>query len=489
MKKVLIILFLVFLGVLGLKLNIKAENDKMYSYDYYNKVIAAAPAYYKASEVFYYTFPLEENENIDFIDIKFYKEYIYVLRQKSVLKLDKDYKFLSKYYINRPDIDFQSFDIKNETIYIANKEYLIITDLKDDLSTLVVDYTFPGSKNIIKLDENSNMPGLKKDGFRPQIVKVDDVGHIYLKIENIGEGIVEIDRNANFKKFVGTNKVEISAIEAFWRKLSNTKSSTKTYIPIQFSSFAVDASGFVYATNKATGSKPVQKFNYKGENILVENGNTKVVGDIINGQVISNFIDIDVNDYGLFVALNDATPKSVDGVEVPVNKKMFVYNDSGQLLYVVGKYNEISNLSLNDPTKVRWHNNSLVVIDNGKQKTNRIIVFKPTKYGEQINKASELYYKGRLQEAKVIWEEILKLNTNNDLAYVGIGKINYQEKKYSESMNQFKLGNNRIYYSKAYAKVRNQNLRKIFPWVVGGVVVLAIGVKGFTIWKKKKQEN
>lgn len=488
MKKILIIIFLVFLGILGIKSNFKAENETMYGYDYYNKVIAAAPAYYKASEVFYYTFPLENKEKIDFIDIKFYKENIFVLREKSILKLDKNYKFLNKYYINRPDIDFQSFDIKNDVLYVANKTYLIITDLKENLQDLEIDYNI-GSKNIIKLDESSNMPGLTNDGFRPQVVKVDEVGHIYLKIENIGEGIVEIDRNSNFKKFVGTNKVEISAIESFWRKLSNTKSSKKRYIPTEFSSFSVDSSGFVYATNKSLGAKPVQKFNYKGENILVENGNTKVVGDIISGQVISNFIDIDVNNYGLFVALNDATPKTVEGIDVPVNKKMFVYNDSGQLLYILGKYNEISNLSLNDPTKVRWNNNEIVVLDNGKQKTNRIIVFKPTKYGEQINKASELYYKGQLQESKNVWEEILKLNTNNDLAYVGIGKINYQEKNYNQALNNFKLGNNRIYYSKAYAKVRNQNLRKIIPWIIGSVVIAAVGVKGFLIWKKKNQEN
>lgn len=50
-------------------------------------------------------------------------------------------------------------------------------------------------------------------------------------------------------------------------------------------------------------------------------------------------------------------------------------------------------------------------------------------FGTHVNEAVALHYQGEDTEAVHIWQEVLKLNANYDIAYIGIGKSLLMEKK------------------------------------------------------------
>ncbi len=82
------------------------------------------------------------------------------------------------------------------------------------------------------------------------------------------------------------------------------------------------------------------------------------------------------------------------------------------------------------------------------------------------DKGSRCYYNGRWDDALVHFEQAVKLNVNYDVAYSGIGKNYLMKSEYKKAMEYFKLGQNRIFYSKAYNGYRSEMLEKYFPVVM-----------------------
>ena len=89
-------------------------------------------------------------------------------------------------------------------------------------------------------------------------------------------------------------------------------------------------------------------------------------------------------------------------------------------------------------------------------------------------KAGEAYYNGDWDEATAYYEEVLRLCANLETAYVGIGKNLLMKEDYEGAMYNFKLGNNREFYSKAYKGHRTNVMKENF-WIIAIVAVLFIG--------------
>lgn len=503
MKKSFFAIILIMVFAITFNVEALAKDNEGYSYDYYNQIVAAPNAYFVDEVITPQKLGL--SANTEFKDIQFNKNNFYLLTKIDFYIFDYDYNLLFQLdlfdssdrdndylrdarglavqdnYIYISEYDTREVYEGNEVVYHMSR--LLIFSTNDvDGNPLDNEIRF---EKLIRLRMDQNIPGVTEVGFHPQRIDVDSSGRIYLTAESVYQGIMEIDYAGNFKKFVGTNEVKISALEAFWKTISPNVAGRKLYLPISFSSLAVDPAGFVYATTSTTEVKPVQKFNFRGDNVLIENGNTKVVGDVYNGEGISEFVDIDINDYGVYLGLN--VSKERTDIGVGARNRIFAYNDNGELLYIIGNYQANDTDYLERPSVVRWNDNDIVVVDNASL-GNRILVYKETDYGKNINLATKHYYNGQFEDARPYWDLVMSANTNNDLAYIGIGKIYYQEGRYDEALEYFKLGNSRIYYSKAYNKTRNQALRVAIPYIIIGALIIYVGAKGYSIWKKRQQD-
>ncbi|WP_343049843.1 NHL repeat-containing protein [Paenibacillus phytohabitans] len=315
--------------------------------------------------------------------------------------------------------------------------------------------------------------------FIPVKVTVDQAERVYVIAKGIFEGIMQFDKNGEFIGYVGTNKVQRDYAEYLWRLVSTKaqKAQMALFVPTEFSNIDVDAKGFLYATNIDPGSKePVKRLNPSGEDVLKRFGYFDIKGDITYRTAVgsSKFTDIKVLANGMYSAL-DAN-----------QGKVFTYNDEGDLLYVYGgKGNQTGTFKI--PVAVEFSQGNQLVLDRGK---GNIVIFKPTRFGTSVNEAVGYHYNGEDTLAVPVWREVLKLNSNYDIAYIGIGKSLLMDKKNKEALKYFKLGMDRDGYSVAFKRYRREVMQEHFGTFLTAVTILVLAwlsYKLFSFWRRKRR--
>ena len=116
--------------------------------------------------------------------------------------------------------------------------------------------------------------------------------------------------------------------------------------------------------------------------------------------------------------------------------------------------------------------------------------YRATNYGSLINQAVGLRYDGDEVSAVECWKEVLKLDSNFELAYVGIGKSYLAAGENKKAMECFKTGNNRQYYSIAYKRYRNEILKEnLAGYLTGALILIILLILWNKIGKKKWKER
>ncbi len=296
--------------------------------------------------------------------------------------------------------------------------------------------------------------------YFPRKIIVDKAGRIYVVARGVFEGIIEFDSDGSFTGFMGTNRVQFDPVDLFWKTVSTKEQRDKLirFVPIEFNNVDVDADGFIYTTtaDKQTLS-PVKRLNPSGIDVLRVNGNIAPVGDLSRDR--SAFIDIDVSG-GVYRTL-DST-----------RGRIFTYNEDGNLLYVIGQLgNQVG--TFKNPVAVESLGDRIYVLDRD---LGRITEFTTTRFGNLVNEANELYSIGKHDDAAKLWEEVLRLDANYEMAYIGIGKSLLRQGEYKEAMTYLKLGNDREYYSKALTKYRREYMRDNFGAYMTALIALLAAI-------------
>jgi tetratricopeptide (TPR) repeat protein len=265
---------------------------------------------------------------------------------------------------------------------------------------------------------------------------------------------------------MGTNRVQFDPVDLFWKTVSTKEQREKMvrFIPLEFNNADIDDGGFIYTTTADKNSlSSVKRLNPSGIDVLRVNGEFAPVGDLTFNR--SSFVDIKVSSNGVYRAL-DST-----------RGRVFTYNEDGNLLYVIGQLgNQIG--TFKNPVAIESHGDAIYVLDRD---LGRITEFKATTFGSLVNEANRLYSSGKHTEAAKLWQDVLRLDANYEMAYVGIGKSMLREGKYKEAMTYLKLGNDREYYSKALAKYRREYMREYFGLYMTIAIALLISV---IVWRR-----
>ena len=318
-----------------------------------------------------------------------------------------------------------------------------------------------------------NMTGATE--FKPSKITVDNADRIYVVVQSSYEGIIELNEDGTFSRYFGVNEPQINMIDFLWKSIASDKQKEKmgkTYAPA-FNNVTLDGEGFVMAvTSDYSSAKCVFRLNFQGKNVLREMGNTPVIGDLKTDK-FSAFVDIAVKPYGTY-AVVDKTYGHV-----------FLYNFDGELLCVFGSKGAAVG-QFKTPSTIAWLGDKLIIGDSDLKCA---YIYEPTEFGSALLKAGEAYYNGEWDVATAHFEEVLRLCANLETAYVGIGKNLLMKEEYEEAMYNFKLGNNREFYSKAY-KGHRTNVMKDNFWVIAVVAVVFIGaVLGSEVNYHRKQKK
>ena len=392
--------------------------------------------------------------------------------------LDENGQYLS-FIKNVKDENKKNAQINGQNVQLTGPEGVFYHEKADELyicdtgaqRILVLDgQTYAFKRAILRPDD---MTGVTE--FKPSKITVDNADRIYVVVQSSYEGIIELNEDGTFSRYFGVNEPQINMIDFLWKSLASDKQKEKmgkTYAPA-FNNVTLDGEGFVMAvTSDSASADKVFRLNFAGANVLREMGNTMVIGDL-QTENPSAFVDIAVKPYGTY-ALLDKTYGHV-----------FLYNFDGELLCVFGSKGSAVG-QFKTPSTIAWLGDKLII---GDADLKAAYIYEPTDFGSALLKAGEAYYNGDWDIATAHFEEVLRLCANLETAYVGIGKNLLMKEDYEGAMYNFKLGNNREFYSKAYKGHRSNVMKENF-WIIAVVAVVFIGsVLGSEVAYHKKQKR
>jgi hypothetical protein len=367
-----------------------------------------------------------------------------------------------------PDLTLKKpsgIDVKSSGIYIADTGNYRIVKLNHDFE-------------VIDVFQDMEDPTFETIQFEPKNITVDSTERMYVVSQGVYEGIMEINNDGTFNRFTGVNPVSLTPLEILRRSLMTEAQIAKLqlFLPTEYTAVQMDDRSFIYATSKPSNDNAentIQLINPKGVDVIKRNGYHPPMGDVhfmvgMNNYVITGpslLVDIAATDHGIYTVLDQR------------RSRLFTYDSEGNLLYINGDEGAQSD-KFAEGIAIGYMMDDLLVLD---RKSRTMIVYRLTDFGRAVNQAVEFHANGQFELAAQVWEEVIKLNTNYEIAYNGIGKYLLREGKFREAMEYFELGHDHYYYSKAFKEYRNQMIKDNFGYIV--LVVLLIGgtVIGFKI--------
>jgi len=333
--------------------------------------------------------------------------------------------------------------------------------------------------NILKIIGEPVNPALGENfRYLPMKLVVDSDGLIYIQAQNVFQGLICMDQEGRFIQFFGANLVDITPQVLFEQTMRRFMSRQQregmvSLINIEYSNLFIDQSGFIFAVvSKSQNSlNQIKKINSKGDNVLRVNP-------------YSNSANYFKNSYGDFpiLYLNDGTMIETTFNDIHYDEKgfisaldrsrgrVFVYDDESNLMFVFGTLGDQLG-SFQRPVALDKFNDEMIVLDSV---ANGFTIFKRTEFGEYVEEAISLYNEGKYMEAVSPWEEVIKRNSNYNLAYIGLGKAYLRLEDYQIAMKYFKIGYDKPGYSDAKSALFVDTARANMPVVFIAMILFAI---------------
>lgn len=385
--------------------------------------------------------------------------------------------------------------VTKDYIYVADSGNSRILGIRK--SDYVVDkvYTTPNDEGTFYMFDY-NEDSTTKILFEPSKIVVDDSGRLYTIAKNTYQGIIEYNQDSQFNRFIGKNLV---TKRSWWAFLLSEEQYSKLSLnlPNEFTNLTLDDRQLIYATAQpdpaaTTAAEMIKLINTSGKDVLKRNGYVTPDGDIKYASYVkpavegsSKFTAIDVNEDRIY-SVADRT-----------RGRIFTYDEEGNLLYVSGEKGDLES-NIKNPVALRYFTvydetgkkeNALEYVLLLDQGAGTVMIYETTQFGKLVNQATSLYLNNDIHGAKEKWEEVAKMNSNYELAYVGIGKSLLRDGKYEEAMRYFELGHNAEYYSDAFKQYRNDLLKDNFGILMTGIVVIVVAGVALTVSKKIYQKN
>lgn len=307
--------------------------------------------------------------------------------------------------------------------------------------------------------------------FMATKVTVDHRDQLYVIVESINKGAFVYTAEGEFLHFFGSNPV-VSTMEVisdyFWKRFM-TKEQRKgmtRITPTTFHNFDVDNYGFLYTVTAGTSGVAkegaVRRLNYSGSDILSEG---LIFGDqewdrqysIAAAHTALTDVDIDADGY---INLLDTG-----------RGRVFQYTENGQLIAEFGTYSDQVG-GFGTPTAIESIGETVYVLDAGK---NVVHVFNPSEYGATLRTGFQLLNTTDTKGALEVWTKAMKMNTNSQYAYYGIGMVYDAQGDYAAAMEQFKLAGAHEEYSKSLREYRKQIVNEQYIWLIlGAAAIVAV---------------
>ncbi len=333
--------------------------------------------------------------------------------------------------------------------------------------------------------------------FTPSRVVMDDKGYVYLSLgEACYHGLLVYDEDFNFKGFHGAYKASADILDnltGFITGLFMTNekaASEKKNFATGFLDIAMDPQGMLYAlSDPKSNTGQIKRMGLNGNQTLnFKSGFTTQSGDLLN------FVEQPKQYYekgGSFVISSNLMCLALDPqgfiyAADSIRGRVYVYDEECRVMtaFSLGFSQGDQMGTFHTPCSIAVSGDKLFVADSGNR---NITVFELTEYGAMYKEADAYTINGEYEKAMPLWEQILKLDSNNQRAYEGLAKAYLGRGEYEQAMYYAEKGNDQQTYSLAYAEVQDIWLSNNFWWIFI-VCALAVGaVAGILVISKKRK--
>lgn len=335
--------------------------------------------------------------------------------------------------------------------------------------------------------------------YQPQKIAVDSSNYIYVlsKGSYYGAILYSPAPAGEFLGFFGANTVASSAVDAFIsfvKRLVVTDAQISQglrALPYQFTDLYVDKQDFIYTatgrTKLAIENGQIKRLSPGGLNILDSESVSFGLRSFINKNGDKRY----PNMAGLAIADNVVdgfTSNYIFTYDVS-SGYISVYDDDCRMLNTFGggsagdglqdgNFQSISSIDVNSAMDI-------IVLDNGTSKQ-CLTVFKINEYGALLLDADTLTRAGDYDTAMPLWEQVLTMDRNSQIAYSGIAKTYYANGNYKLAMEYAKTGYDYQTYSLSYEFVRRDFIERNVYWIFAIIVLVVVAIVLFMAYKRKK---
>lgn len=406
--------------------------------------------------------PLKNPQDL-FVDKHTGQVYLLDSGNNRIIMLDRDLNYIKEISQFTRNGETTALNLPS-SIFVKKDGTLVVADTGND-RVIFADQQGEILSEVTKPESEIYPQNIK---FAPVKVLCDDSDNLYVIVKGLFQGAVVFNKDGEFERFYGSNKVKLSLQllrDLFWKSIMSAeqKSGMSNYVPIEFKSFDIDDKGFIYTVTQDNDvTKTLSKRNSLGENIIKAGrkfGDLESIYD--RRSIITQFIDVCVDENYFTYAL-DLT-----------RGRVFQYDSEFNLVTVFGGYggDQVGTFKL--PVAVDVLDGQVLVLDAD---MGTVTTFALTSFGEKVNRALKLYNEGKYLEAIEPWWDVVELNNNYLLAHKGIGDGLYMTGDYIGAMKHYKIANEKDGYLKAFREQRNIFLRRYFAVIFIAVILLLIGL-------------
>lgn len=325
--------------------------------------------------------------------------------------------------------------------------------------------------------------------YYPLTLVVDEGGRLYVAAKNVTSGLLKFDSDGNFTAFFGRAKVRVAWFEVVkrWFMTREQRARQATFTPSEYSSIAIDDKSFIYVTSSSVSEyefqahiqqgtdddryASVKRLNPLGNDVLYRTSWYAPGGDVTidyyatEQKGVSKIVDV--------ALLENGVNQGIYSILDSTRGRIFTYDADGNLLYIFGGIGTRAG-TFKKPVAIEYIGTDMMVLD---QTTGYVSMFQITTYGGYILEALALQDEGKWEDAAKLWQEIIDYhNANFQLAYIGVGRVEYMNKNYDEAMKYFKLGDKKTNYSNAWKQRRSELIDDAFGTVMTCLIVLAVAL-------------
>lgn len=346
-------------------------------------------------------------------------------------------------------------------IYIADQGNGRILKLDADLNYL------------LQFDRPTDSAMNENTVFAPSKIAIDTAGRVYCIATGVNLGLLKYEMDGTFSSFVGATKAKFDMVDYLWKKFATQEQRERmtSFVPTEYDNLYMDYEGFIYACSgnqseedlKGGDGAAVRKLNLMGNDILVQNGEWGVYGDLYMGDGggysgPSKFMDVTTLENDVYVCMDQN------------RGRLFGYDDQGHMMFAFGG-NGSMNGYVQRAAAIEHMGTDLLLLDS---RNGSLTIFRPTEFGNLVYQAMDQFDQGEYEASGETWEKAMQLNGNYDLTYIGIGRSLLRQEQYREAMDYFELKYDDDNYSLAFKQYRKQWVKDHIGIIIAVLLVLII---------------